>query len=402
MNFPAPPPPPPPSAADFSLNPNTHATSTTPTAGSQLQHLAQQHQQPQFPQSRQQQHLQQLQQQQQQQQQQSPPPAPPVGASPLSPAQQALAHAQYHQLVLMNGMNGGNMSAGMGGLPTPAGQQAELNYIYGMVEELSRQLAENRRVTEDIVTGLGRVRSRARNQGLSNEDIVHGAADDVHAQEQNLDTLISILSESLEKAKYSRDANATLLTQYATVVASMLKQFHEYKAKHVTDVTAWHRSYRSQLAEARAENSRLREQIWDMQERAGKANELLRTFRRKYDEDETRWDRRVEEVAARQELRFWKRMAMPEVGDDDPCWSDDDDVIDTAEKERLKELEKRAAQEQLANSQQMGDEYSRPQSPENNTLGGVPMQRDLGIPMGTPVPPPRPSSATSSTGSSGQ
>lgn len=222
------------------------------------------------------------------------------------------------------------------------------------------------------------------------------------AQEQNLDTLISILSESLDKAKYSRDANATLLTQYATVFATMLKQFHEYKAKHVTDVAAWHRSYRSQLAEARAENSRLREQIWEMQERAGKANELLRTFRRKYDEDEARWDRRVEEVAARQELRFWKRMAMPEVSDEDPCWSDDDDLIDPAEKERLKELEKRAAQEQLAGSQQMGDEYSRPQSPESAMMGSVPMQRDLGVPIGMPAPPPRPSSATSSTGSSGQ
>ncbi|EFQ28388.1 hypothetical protein CGRA01v4_12041 [Colletotrichum graminicola] len=352
--------------------------------------------------------LQQQQQQHHQQQQYSlpPPPSPPPASSAtaqsLSAAQQAFAHAQYQQFVLMNGMNGGNVPNGMGGVPTPAGQQAELNYIYSMVEELSRQLAENRRVTEDIVTGLGRVRSRARTQGMSNDDLIHNAADDIHAQEQNLDTLISILSESLEKAKYSRDANATLLTQYATVLAAMLKQFHEYKAKHVTDVAAWHRSYRSQLAEARAENSRLRDQIWEMQERAGKANEALRKFRRKYDENETRWDRRVEEVAARQELRFWKRMAMPEVSDDDPCWSDDDDLIDPAEKERQKELEKRAAQEQLAGSQQMGDEYSRSQSPESSMMGGVPMQRDLGIPMGMPVPPPRPSSATSSTGSSGQ
>ncbi|KAJ0343402.1 hypothetical protein COL922a_000134 [Colletotrichum nupharicola] len=398
MNFPAPPS----TTGDLPLNPISNASS--PAA----QHFSQQQYQTQQQQQHQQQQLQFAISRQQQQQQPQPQyhPAPPnpsyAAPSPLTPAQQALAHAQYQQLVLMNGMNGGNMPAGMGGVPTPAGQQAELNYIYGMVEELSRQLAENRRVTEDIVSGLGRVRSRARTQGVNNDDLIHNAADDINAQEQNLDTLISILSESLEKAKYSRDANATLLAQYATVLAAMLKQFHEYKTKHVTDVAAWHRSYRSQLAEARAENSRLREQIWEMQERAGKANELLRTFRRKYDEDETRWDRRVEDVAARQELRFWKRMAMPEVGDEDPCWSDDDDLIDSAEKERLKELEQRAAQEQLAGSQQMGDEYSRPQSPESSMIGGVPMQRDLGIPMGMPVPPPRPSSATSSTGSSGQ
>ncbi|KAK1654773.1 hypothetical protein BDP81DRAFT_389809 [Colletotrichum phormii] len=369
----------------------------------QLQQQQQQHHhQQQLQQQQLQHHQQQLQLQHSLQPPQPPSPASSANAQSLSAAQQALAHAQYQQFVLMNGMNGGNVPNGMGGVPTPAGQQAELNYIYGMVEELSRQLTENRRVTEDIVSGLGRVRSRARTQGMGNDDLIHNAADDILAQEQNLDTLISILSESLEKAKYSRDANATLLSQYATVFAAMLKQFHEYKAKHVTDVAAWHRSYRSQLAEARAENSRLREQIWGMQERAGKANEVLRKFRRKYDEDETRWDRRVEDVAARQELRFWKRMAMPEVSDEDPCWSDDDDLIDPAEKERLRELEKRAAQEQLSGSQQMGDEYSRPQSPESSMMGGVPMQRDLGIPMSMPVPPPRPSSANSSTGSSGQ
>ncbi|KAK6216735.1 hypothetical protein QIS74_06849 [Colletotrichum tabaci] len=395
MNFPTS------SANDFSFTLNAR-----PDAQSQQQQNHHPQQQAHFSSRHLQQQQQQLQQLHQQQHPLPPPPSPPPASSAtaqsFTAAQQAFAHAQYQQLALMNGMNGGNVPNGMGGMPTPAGQQAELNYIYGMVEELSRQLAENRRVTEDIVSGLGRVRSRARTQGMSNEDLIHNAADDIRAQERNLDNFISILSESLEKAKYSRDANATLLTQYATVLAAMLKQFHEYKAKHVTDVAAWHRSYRSQLAEARAENSRLREQIWEMQERAGKANEALRKFRRKYDENEARWDRRVEEVAARQELRFWKRMAMPEVSDDDPCWSDDDDLIDSAEKERLKELEKRVAQEQLAGSQQMGEEYSRPQSPESSMMGGVPMQRDLGIPMPMPVPPPRPSSATSSTGSSGQ
>lgn len=74
------------------------------------------------------------------------------------------------------------MPAGMNAAPTPAGQQAELNYIYGMVEELSRQLAENRRVTEDIVSGLGRVRNRARNQGTSNEELIHGAADEINGE----------------------------------------------------------------------------------------------------------------------------------------------------------------------------------------------------------------------------
>lgn len=317
---------------------------------------------------------------------------------------------------MMNGMNGTNMAAGMP-VPTPAGHQAELNYIYGMVEELSRQLAENRRVTEDIVTGLGRVRNRARTHALGNDEVIDGAAEDLGSQEQNLDALISLLSESLEKAKFSRDANANLLSQYANAMALMLRQFHEYKTKHVTDVASWHRSYRKQLADARDENARLREQIWTMQHHAGKANDNLRDFRRKYDEDEARWDRRVDDKAARQELRFWKRMAMPELEDDDFYWSDDDDIIDPAEKKRLHELDLKAAQEQMDSQAEdsdgggqsgqqmhvmgMGMAMGMPMSMPMSMMGGIAMQREDSA-GGQPALPPRPLSAASSTGSTGQ
>ncbi|KAL1840968.1 hypothetical protein VTJ49DRAFT_7574 [Mycothermus thermophilus] len=315
----------------------------------------------------------------------------------------------------MNGINGGNMPGGMPPFPVPAGHQAELNYIYGMVEELSRQLAENQRTLEEVVAGVGRVRSRARAQSLGNDELIDAASDEIKAQEPNLDTLISILSEALDKAKFSRDANAALLSQYATVLATMLKQFHDYKARHVADVAAWHRSYRAQLAEARAENSRLREQMWEMQARAARANEMLRRFRQRYDEDAARWEKRVESRAVRQELRFWKRMAMPHLPDDDPYWSDDDDLVDPAEKKRLEELNRLAAEQQLAAAAELGDimggggaedgevppEAPAPPAIEQGMgMGGVPMQREDGGPVMLPIPP-RPSSA-SSTGSSGQ
>ncbi|KAK4448226.1 hypothetical protein QBC34DRAFT_115602 [Podospora aff. communis PSN243] len=353
--------------------------------------------------------------------------------TPASPQQQL----QQQQLqLLMNGinMNGGNLPGAVS-LPTPAGHQAELNYIYGMVEELSRQLAQNQRALEEVVAGVGRVRNRARSQSLGNQDLISSTADEVKAQDPNLDALISLLSEALEKAKYSRDANAALLSQYATVVSQMLKQFHDYKAKHVADVAAWHRSYRAQLAEARAENCRLREQIWEMHAHAGAANDLLRRFRTAYDEDEARWNRRVDDRARRQELRFWKRMAMPNLPDDDPYWSDDDDLIDVAEKDRLTNIAKRLAEQQAAaaaasaagesveldseaalvngpggEQMSLSNENLPPQGQGTRTgtlpfpmslMGGVPMQRgDNGSIM--PIPPPRPLSAASSTGSTGQ
>ncbi|KAI6383634.1 hypothetical protein MCOR25_000085 [Pyricularia grisea] len=243
-------------------------------------------------------------------------------------------------LAIMNGMNGANMGVGMVG-PTPAGHQQELSHIYGMVDDLSSQLAENRRVLEEVVSLVGRIRARARHQNLSNQEIIAGADDP--STTENLDRLISILSETLEKALHERDANSELLQQYANVMANMVRQAHDHKSRTVTDVSAWHRSYRQQLAEAREENSRLREQIWDVQERAGRLNESVRQFRTSYDADPSRYEARVENIALRQEVRFWKRMAMPDVPEDDPMWSDDDDLIDPAETARLAEVERAAA-----------------------------------------------------------
>lgn len=209
-------------------------------------------------------------------------------------------------------------------------------------------------------------------------------------QDEDLESRVSELTEALERAKHSRDANAALLNQYASVTALMLKQLHYYKKRHAGEVASWHRSYREQLDEARRENSRLREQIWEMQTHASRANERLRLFRGKYDEDAERWKGRVEDTAARQELRFWKRMAMPEMDDDDPYWSNDDDVIDRAEKERLFMIEDEARNENAEDS----DEGAAFQP-----MGGIAMQREESE---MPMPPPRPLSAASSTGSTGQ
>jgi hypothetical protein len=219
--------------------------------------------------------------------------------------------------------------------------------------------------------------------------------------------MLSILTESLDRAKQSRDANFTLLATYAKVFESMINQFHVYKQKHVSDVAAWHRSYRSQLAETRAENCRLREQMWEMQEHANRANDLLRDFRKKFDEDETRWDKRVRERAQKQELRFWKRMAMPEVDENGAYWSDDDDIVDPAEKERLKKVEREVAEQALAglgSSSSQHSEDSEGEAGESHSLSGiigaVAMERDRdGGSM--PTPPSRPASTGSTGGRSG-
>jgi hypothetical protein len=128
-------------------------------------------------------------------------------------------HIQLQNLLYlgspMNGINGTgagmqapgvNAGAAMAVGPTPAGHQAELNVIYGLVEELSRQLSENRRQTEEIVSGIGRVRHRARERALGNDEVLGEAADEIYGMFyqgvsrarilQHLDMLLSFLARS--------------------------------------------------------------------------------------------------------------------------------------------------------------------------------------------------------------
>lgn len=95
---------------------------------------------------------------------------------------------------------------------------------------------------------------------------------------------------------------------------------------------------------------------------------------------------------------------MPELEDDDAYWSGDDDIIDPAEKERLRELEHRAAQEQMMTDSQAEDSDGGGSSQQGSfqhmgVMGGIAMQREDAGHQGLPTPPPRPLSAASSTGS---
>ena len=73
-----------------------------------------------------------------------------------------------------------------------------------------------------------------------------------------------------------------------------------------------------------------------------------------------------------------------------------------AEKERLRELELRAAQEQHMVDSQGEDSDEQHHLSSMGMLGGIAMQREDSNSQTLPIPPPRPLSAASSTGSTGR
>lgn len=95
----------------------------------------------------------------------------PAGGSGSNPRQAPPSPSQ--NMNHANGINGGVMGiGGMVGFPTPAGHQSDLNYIMGMVEELSRQLEHNQRLTSGVVEKIGKVREKAQNIDLNNDELI--------------------------------------------------------------------------------------------------------------------------------------------------------------------------------------------------------------------------------------
>ena len=126
----------------------------------------------------------------------------------------------------------------------------------------------------------------------------------------------------------------------ANILADITEKMHTFREKTDADVLTWHKNYRKQLEIERSENLDLRNEINEMRAGVVRANDSLREMRR-YITDHPEWhELRVQNVALRQEKRFWKRLALPLLADDDSEFSDDDDLIDLEEKKRLAALEK--------------------------------------------------------------
>jgi hypothetical protein len=94
--------------------------------------------------------------------------SPGTGSNPRQ-APPSPSQGMNHQ----NGMNGGmGLGAGMVGYPTPAGHQSDLNYLMGMVEELSAVLRHNQQTMASIVEKTGKVRLKAQNLNLTNDELI--------------------------------------------------------------------------------------------------------------------------------------------------------------------------------------------------------------------------------------
>ncbi|QSZ32958.1 hypothetical protein DSL72_002541 [Monilinia vaccinii-corymbosi] len=238
--------------------------------------------------------------------------------APPSPGQ-GMAHT--------NGMNGQMNMAGMAnmiGFPTPAGHQSDLNYIMVMVEELSRLLAANQKITDSILEKIGNVRQRAKDKNLSNDELLAIVSEELNAGSENLENENSQLRRAIEQSKIDADENWKLVLHAAAILEDIKEKAHNYKFQHEKDTLAWHKSYRDQLAQERKENLELRCHIADMQAHAAKANDYINQLRRYASEHKIITELTTQVAQYKSERRFWKHYACPGLREDPSEWSDDE------------------------------------------------------------------------------
>ncbi len=147
------------------------------------------------------------------------------------------------------------------------------------------------------------------------------------------------MRKALDKAEYDKKENFKLACHGANILADITEKMHAFKEQHEADTLAWHRNYRKQLADEREENLQLRNQINDMMAAAARANGHLRDMRKWLTNHDELNELKIQNTQLRQERRFWKRLALPLIPDNDPEWSDDDDLIDPEEKKRQDAIE---------------------------------------------------------------
>ncbi|TGO29684.1 hypothetical protein BPAE_0012g00390 [Botrytis paeoniae] len=224
-----------------------------------------------------------------------------------------------------NGMNGQMNMAGMAnmiGFPTPAGHQSDLNYIMVMVEELSRLLAANQKITDSILEKIGNVRQRAKDKNLSNDELLDIVTEELNAGSENLEIENAQLRREVESSKADADENWKLVLHAAGILEDIKEKAHNYKFQHEKDTLAWHKSYRDQLAQERKENLELRCHIADMQAHAAKANDYINQLRRYASEHKIITELTTQVHQYKGERRYWKRMACPGLIEDPSEWSD--------------------------------------------------------------------------------
>lgn len=203
------------------------------------------------------------------------------------------------------------------GLPS-GGQQTDMNYLWGVVQQLSQMLEENRAQTAGIMNGMQAIQARAAEEGglgqlaMSNGEISAAAR---LAENLQLQSSLSNAQSRVSSLTSQNSAMASLLTDYENSITMLLDKLRPYAYNQTQAIISLHKHYQGLLDQERSVSVQLRLEHSEWQAGLGRVAEYARGALAAQDGSERAF--RSEIAALKEENRVLRRLAGWEEKSDD-------------------------------------------------------------------------------------
>ncbi|KAF2278747.1 uncharacterized protein EI97DRAFT_372377 [Westerdykella ornata] len=251
-------------------------------------------------------------------------PSPSPSSSAAAAAAAAAAAQQQQQHPHPNGMGGMSQTQpgppNGGGIPMVNGQpssghQSDLNFLWGVVQQLSQVLEENRAQMGGIVNGVAAIQARAVEEGglggfgvggsgMANGD---GNAPPPPPTLASLTTQLTTTQSHLSSLQSHTNELTQLITDYENALTLLLDKLRPYAYTHTQSLLALHKHYQDLLEKERAATMQVRLEHAEWQAGLGRVAEYARAALKSQAEADLPLRREVK--ALREENRVLRRLA---------------------------------------------------------------------------------------------
>ncbi|KAF2126825.1 hypothetical protein P153DRAFT_70978 [Dothidotthia symphoricarpi CBS 119687] len=224
-------------------------------------------------------------------------PRAPPSPSPSQPGSQVngMGGAQQNGVPLVNGLPSG-------------GQQTDMNYLWGVIQQLSQLLEENRAQTLSIVNGVQAIQARAAEEGGVAELGVREVNGELNASRTaELNTQLSAAQKQLSDLSTSNTSLQTLITDYENALTLLLDKLRPYAYNQTQSMLALHKHYQTLLDNERSTSMSLRLEHAEWQAGLGRVADYARQALQTQSRAEEPLQSAIKEL--KEENRILRRLA---------------------------------------------------------------------------------------------
>lgn len=201
--------------------------------------------------------------------------------------------------------------------------QPDFNYIFGIVQEFSDVLAQNRADTAHIISSVQQLQAQAHETGQEPPiEQVNGELTEAmgSAEAAGLKHRLHEVSHQRDRLQTENNETLRLLEEYQQTMNSLMDRIRQYANEHANAVIGVHKHYESQLAQEREANLALRIEHGQWQAGLGRVTDYARQALRARTDETSGLERGLREVKA--ENRVLRRIVGWHVDES----SDDEDM----------------------------------------------------------------------------